>query len=62
MLVGVWVWDKRTGAQVFIRELHIYIHLDQTSLEFLSCIKKKKEKKEKAKKNNEDKLIVPHGK
>ena len=53
----MWVWDKRTGAQVFIRELHIYIHLDQTSVEFLSCIKKKKKKK-----NNEDKLIVPHGK
>ena len=52
----------RTEVQVSKKELHIYIHLDQTSLEFLSCIKKKKEKKEKAKKNNEDKLIVPHGK
>ena len=35
-------WGARVGIQVFMRELHTHILLDQVIVEILSCIKKKK--------------------
>ena len=37
-------WGARAGIQVFMRELHTHILLDQVIVEILSCIKKKKKK------------------
>ena len=39
------MWGVRVGVQVFRRKLHIFIHLDLTKVEFLSCILKKEKKK-----------------
>ena len=36
------VWEVRAGVQVFRRELHAHIYLDQVKVEFISCIQKKK--------------------
>ena len=39
------MWGARAGVQVFRRKFHIFIHLDYTKVEFLSCILKKEKKK-----------------
>ena len=39
------MWRGRAGVQVFRKKLHIFIHLDYTKVEFLSCILKKEKKK-----------------
>ena len=38
-----WVKGARVRVQVFKRKLHIYIHLNYTKVEIISCIKKKKD-------------------
>ena len=40
------VWGVRAGVQVSRRKFHTHIHLDQTRVEILSCIKKRKLNKE----------------